>query len=176
MSQQLLTPKYLTKEIAKQAVDLAFEAVFGHHSPVRPRLRRDHCHVVVLVPAMDDAREADYPDYPNYPLQPVVLYEDGLGEKEKWDKEFDNIARCKALQLWTDRNDDRTSPIPHLLFPGDTPYWGGVKRRGIVVTCSGLQPYFDKLVSGLVADIIVALAHDAYENDEEVKQGVDFVS
>jgi hypothetical protein len=93
-----------------------------------------------------------------------------------WEDPYYQIAWCKALHLWTDRNDDRTSPIPHLLFSGDTPYWGGVKRRGIVVACSGVQPWFDKLVSGIVADTIVALAHDASERDPEMKQGVDFLS
>lgn len=176
MTKQLLTPKYLTKEIAEQAVNLALRAVVNEGAPLHSRLKRHHCHVVVLVPGMTDAREADYPDWPDYPLKPVALYEQSVGDPMQWLHRYDNIARCKALQLWTDRNDDRTSPIPHLLFSGDTPYWGGVKRRGIVVCCSGVQPWFDKLISGLVADTIVALAHDAYENDPEMKHGVDFLS
>jgi hypothetical protein len=176
VTKPLLTPKYLTKEITKQAVALALNAVVNEGAFLRPHLKRHHCHVVVLVPGMEDAREADYPDWPDYPLKPVALYEQSVGDPAQWEHRYDNIARCKALQLWTDRNDDRTSPIPHLLFSGDTPYWGGVKRRGIVVTCSGVQPWFDKLISGIVADTIVALAHHAYENDEETKKDVDFLS
>ena len=84
--------------------------------------------------------------------------------------------RCKAVQLWTGCNDGRAGVVPHLLFPGYTPYWGGVKRDGIVVACSGVQPWFDRMISGIVADTIIALAHDAYENDEERKSGVDFLS
>src|SRR3989338_7336273 len=68
----------------------------------------------------------------------------------------------KELQLWHDRNDDRSEIIPHLLFPGDAPFWGGAKRRGIVVACSGIQPWLDKLVSGMVADLIVAIAYNAW--------------
>lgn len=177
MAENLLTPKYLTKEIAQEAVALVLRAVMDEASPFRTRLKRHQCHIVVLVPAMLDHRAADYPDWPNYPLQPVSLYEHGVGDPSTWqDCRFDNIARCKALQLWTDRNDDRAGVIPHLLFSGDTVYWGGVKRRGIVVTCSGVQPWFDKMIAGMVADVIVALAHDAYENDEERKKGVDFLS
>jgi hypothetical protein len=172
---KLLTPKYLTKENAELAVRTALESIMGVHSSVRPLLKRLECHIVILVPGMKDDTEADYPDWPNYPLQPVSLYEYSNG-KERWEHPYDNVARCKALQLWTDRNDDRTMPIPHLLFSGDTPWWGGVKRRGIVVTCSGFQPWFDKMVSGLIADILVGLAHDAYENDEERKAGADFLS
>lgn len=168
-----LTPKYLTKAITERAVEEALSLAMGSMSSL---MRRQQCHVVVLVPGMEDARETDYPDWPNYPIQPVCLYEKSWGNPEKWEHPYDSIAKCKALQLWTDRNDDRTAPTPHLLFPGDTPFWGGVKRRGIVVTCSGVQPWFDKMISGIVADILVAMAHDAYENDPERKSGADFLS
>ena len=171
---KLIAPKYITKEVAERAVEFAFDAVM-RDSSFNQLLKRNQCHVVVIVPGMEDAREKDYPDYPDYPLHPIVLFERSL-DPAGWEHPYDNIARCKALQLWTDRNDDRTAPIPHLLFPGDTPYWGGVKRRGIVVACSGVQPWFDKMISGIVADVIVALAHNAYENDEERKAGVNILS
>lgn len=176
MTKQLITPKYLTKEVAQQAVSVALHSVIDDGAPLHSYLKRHHCHVVVLVPAMEDARQADYPDWPNYPLQPVLIYEQSGGDKGVWEHEYDNIARCKALQLWTDRNDDRTDAKPHLLFPGDTPYWGGVKRHGIVVCCSGVQPWFNKLISGISADTIVALSYDAYKNDPELAQGADFLS
>ncbi len=173
---ELLTPKYLTEEIAKKAVETVLNAVMTKSSPLRSLLKRTDCHIVVLVPAMKDDRKADYPDWPNYPLQPVLLYEQSVMGDDGWEHSYDDIARCKALQLWTERNDDRTASIPHLLFPGDTPFWGGVNRRGFVVTCSGVQPWFDKMISGMISDIIVALAHDAYENDEERKPEMDFLS
>lgn len=170
---KLITPKYLTKEIAEIAVLAAIDVAF--QSPLGSYLKRAECHIVVLVPAMKDDADRDYPEWPNYPTQAFPLYEESF-RKERWEHPYDNIARCKALQLWTDRNDDRTTPIPHLLFPGDTPYWGGVKRRGFVVACSGVQPWFDKMISGITSDVMVALAHDAYKNDEERKSGVDFLS
>ena len=167
---EFFTPKYLTQEIAEKAVAVALEVAFKSH--LTPLLKRQHCHIVILVPAMlEDGHE-----WPNYPTKAYPLYQRSVGNKDQWEHPYDKIARCKSFQLWTDRNDDRTAPIPHLLFPGDTPYWGGVKRRGIVVCCSGVQPWFDKMISGLVADILVALAHDAYENDEERKAGIDFLS
>jgi len=145
-------------------------------APLYNLLKRHHCHIVALVPAMEDARKANYPSWPNYPTQAYPLYQKSVGNKSKWEYPYDEIAMCKALQLWTDRNDDRTAPIPHLLFPGDTPFWGGVKRRGFVVTCSGVQPWFDKMISGFTSDGIVALAHDAFINDKEVQEGVNFLS
>ncbi len=173
---KLITPKYLTKEDAEKAVRAVLEVVIGTRSSLRPLLKRVQCHIVVLVPGMKDDREADYPDWPNYPLQAVSLHEESIGKDEGWEHPYDNIARCKALQLWTDRNDDRAMSIPHLLFSGDTPFWGGVKRCGIVVTCSGVQSWFDKMISGMIADVIVGLAHNAYENDEDRKAGADFLS
>ncbi len=172
---KLLTPKYMTRATAEMAVNIAINATMTGGSQLRHILKRHHCHIVVLVPAMEDARKDNYPAWPNYPVQAHVLYERSIGQGD-WEHPYAEIARCKALQLWTNRNDDRTAPIPHLLFPGDTPYWGGVNRRGIVVTCSGVQPWFDKLISGIVADTIVALAHDAFVNDTEIKEGVDFLS
>jgi hypothetical protein len=170
---KLVTPKYLTVGVAETAVKTALETAFN--SGLASMLKRNHCHIVVLVPAMKDAREENYPEWPNYPTRAYPLYQESFGDRKEWEHPYNEVAMCKALQLWTDRNDDRTYPIPHLLFPGDTPFWGGVKRRGIVVCCSGVQPWFDKMISGLVADIMVALAHDAYENDTE-RIGADFLA
>jgi hypothetical protein len=172
---EFVTPKFLTPEIAALAVRTAIEAVIGESSPLKAMMKRLQFHIVVLVPAMKDDREADYPDWPNYPVEPHCIYEHSVGNPKEWEAPFDNIAKCKALQLWTKRNDDRTGVIPHLLFPGDTPYWGGVDRSGIVVACSGVQPWFDKMISGIVADIIVALAHDAYEKYKVENPDIDFL-
>lgn len=168
-------PKYIKREFVSMAVAVAVSAVLSKRIPVK----RQDLHVVVLVPEMQDDRAYDYPSYlswSNYPVMPYLIYQESFGNTDKWEHPYADIARCKALQLWTGRNDGRAGVIPHLLFSGDTPYWGGVKRDGIVVACSGVQPWFDRLIAGIVADTIVALAHDAYENDEERKKGVDFLS
>ncbi len=172
----LLTPKYLTAETARIAVAATLESIFSGYLKGALTPHREHLHVVVLVPGMTDHVAEDYPNWPDYPLKPVLLYEESRGKPEEFEYPFDNIARCKALQLWTDRNDDRTDCIPHLLFKGDTPYWGGVKRRGIVVTCSGLKPWIDKLISGMVADMLVAMAHAAWENSKDKTDEVDFLT
>ena len=163
MSEELCTPKFLTQRLASLAVEGARHTVY--EGPLRFILeaKRQQFHTVILVPGIKDDRP-DYPDWPNYQLQPVVLYEYTFGDVSKFPHPFIDIARCKALQLWHDRNDDRTEIIPHLLFPGDTPFWGGVKRHGIVVACSGIQPWLDKLISGMVTDLLVALAYDAWMN------------
>ncbi|OHA81936.1 MAG: hypothetical protein A2675_02090 [Candidatus Yonathbacteria bacterium RIFCSPHIGHO2_01_FULL_51_10] len=161
MSDKICKPKFLTGEIAKAAILTALDAIYGNRLGSILKPKREQLHVGVLVPGMKDDRP-DYPDWPNYQIKPVVLYEYTLGDPDNFPHPFVDIARCKGLQLWHDRNDDRTEIIPHLLFPGDTPFWGGVKRHGIVVYCSGIQPWLDKLVSGMVADLLVALAYDAW--------------
>jgi hypothetical protein len=162
----LITPKFATPALAKIAVETTLDALYN--GPLREALKphREQLHIVILVPGMKDDRP-DYPEWPNYEMQPVPLYEQTMGDPKDFPYPFVDIARCKALQLWHDRNDDRTDIIPHLLFPGDAPFWGGVKRRGFVVTCSGVKPWIDKLISGMVADIFVALVHNAWETSSE---------
>lgn len=169
-SEGVLTPKFLTKEIARAAVKAAYKAVFDEggelYNVLQPR--RHQCHIVILVPGMIDHVDEDYPEWPNYPTRPVLLYEETfLDGKGALEGPYDDIARCKALQLWTGRNDDRTDIVPHLLFKGDAPFWGGVKRRGLVVTCSGVQPWIDKLISGMVADMLVSMAHADWKREPD---------
>ena len=200
MSQDLLLPKFLTPDIASFAIRTTLRSI-EHGAPLFsgaitnfPMRRRScdvchcsciMCHTVVLVPAMKDERVEGYPSWPDYQLHAHLLYEhsehkscdNGPNASDNvWPYKFDDIARCKALQLWHNRNDDRTDIRPHLLFPGDTPFWGGVKRNDIVVATSGVQPYFDKMISGMVADMCVAMAHDAWLKGQDHESGVDFLS
>lgn len=170
-----LTPKFLTEEVVIRAIDAVTHLIFqSDESPIDPK--RDDYHVVVIVPSVEDARKADYPKFPNYPVTPYVLYEDSGGDVENWEHPYDNIARCKGMQLWRGMNDDGNMGVnAHLLFPDDTPYWGGVYRHGIVVCCSGIQPWFDQLISGMVADMIKAMAHDAFVAWQAENVGVDFL-
>ena len=161
----ILTPKYLALEQCKMAVSRALRLATGGR--FRDKLVREQCHVVILVPAVEGARTEDYPDWPDYPVSPYALYERSFG-REFWESPYDEIAKRKAIQLWTGRNDGRSGSMPHLLFSRDTPFRGGVYREGIVVASSGLQPWFDRMISGIVADVLIALARDAFENDPEV--------
>lgn len=168
MTEGILTPKFLTKQVAAIAVEQVLSITVLSRAPIAEYLnltelfKRHVCHIVILVPSMVDDRESDYPEWPDYDVIPHLLYEHSIGDKSGWEYPFDNIARCKALQLWHGRNDDRTDCMPHLLFPGDTPFWGGVKRHGIVVTCSGVQPWFDKMTSGMIADMCIGLAYNQW--------------
>ena len=163
-------PKFLTEDIAKQAIGIVTEPLFGDGSqfPVNHRV----AHIVVLVPARRYLPGTDL----RIVTQPSVLYEHSIRQvAEAWRWPFDEIARSKAYQLWEDRNDGGTDIMPHLLYQSEAPYWGGVKRHGIVVACSGVQPWFDRMISGMVADMVVALAYNEWQMSADRKEDVCFI-
>ncbi len=109
-----LMPKFLTEQVAQEAVTLVLSEVMSPST--RFPVKRRHCHVVILVPSMEDGRKENYPKWPNYALEPALLYEDSYGNPDEWEHPYDEVARCKALQLWHDRSDGRTDVMP-LSFP-----------------------------------------------------------
>jgi hypothetical protein len=164
LNKDLLAPKFLTSNIATLAVERVFDIVFTG-AGVLDFVRNEGGHITIIVPTMEEMGHR----YPDYPIHPDVLFERSRGELSDWKYDYTNIARCKALQLWHNRNDDRTDCIPHLLFPGDTPFWGGVNRHGIVVAYSGEKPYIDKMISGMVADMCVGLAYATWMTSDDKK-------
>ncbi len=172
MSEELLLPKFLTWEVAEAAINAVLKTVFDSGLSLA---KRKACHVVVLVPSMVADRGAGYPNYPRYPIEPHLLGEVSLRE-DPWTGQYNDIAQCKALQEWQGRNDDRTDIMPHLLFPGDTRFWGAVKRYGIVVACSGIQPWLDKTISGMSIELMVGMAYEAYMQSDDYKNGVSFLT
>lgn len=162
MSETFITPKFLTAEIARTAVEEVIRGLTGPDA-LSKLFKRQAFHIVVLGPSMKDDLNTDYAGWPAYQIQPALIYEHSVGKDEGlWTDKYDDVAKCKALQLWHGRQDGGTDILPHLLFPGDTIYWGGVKREGIVVAVSGVQPWFDRMIAGLVADMIIGLSYDAW--------------
>lgn len=175
---QPLTPKFITETHARMVADHVLKHTLLEEDRLIGRyFKRQEGHLVILVPSMDDVREADYPDWPNYPIRPHLLHEQSVGEKDEWEYPFDEIARCKALQLWQGRNNDgQTDSNAHLLFPNDTPYWGGVYRHGFVVAFSGVQPWFDQMISGMTADMLKAVGREAFETSDDKVDGLSFLT
>ncbi|MEX2008344.1 MAG: hypothetical protein WD850_02575 [Candidatus Spechtbacterales bacterium] len=110
------------------------------------------------------------PNLPGY-----LYYELAFGNPAEWPHDFQAISRSKVLQVCQGRHDSGTDALPHMLFPGDTPYWAAVKRYGLVVGFSGVQPYFDRMIAGMVLEMIVALAYDAWMKSETKEQGLNFI-
>jgi hypothetical protein len=166
-------PKFVTAELVSQVVDLVLKAVMFGDSPLCKLLKRQACHIRVVVPCIEPKPNEDRG---RLPIMPDAIYERSVGAKDAWSAPYDDIGGGKALQLWSGQNDDRTDIMPHLLFTGDTPCWGGVRRAGIIVSCSGVQPWFDKMISGMIADMIIGLAYDAWMTSQDKKDHVDFLT
>jgi hypothetical protein len=157
-------PRFLVTA-AEEALLMVVGAILDYDRGCDPAmLKRREFHVVVVGPqVITELSEGVLFRSPyKRSIGPHIMAERSEGDRADWKYAYQDIARGKALQLWEDRNDGGTDIQPHLLFEGDTPFWGGVKRSGIVVTCSGVQPYFDRMIAGMVADATIGLAYDAW--------------
>ncbi|KND48888.1 MAG: hypothetical protein AB200_00475 [Parcubacteria bacterium C7867-005] len=161
----LQTPKFLTKEIAEEAVRSAL-LVLNSLTLAKPKRPQLHIIVIVQARSMDDSVR----------LHSHVLLEHSTCPTEEFEYPFHEIAESKAWQLWEGRSNGGTDILPHLLFPGDSPYWGGVSRDAIVVACSGIEPWLDRMIAGIVADTMIALAYDAWMTSEDKKEGVNHLT
>jgi len=172
---KILLPRFLTEEVAQNAFEtVRTMMITGLNGGIKPfsNLKRTDLHIIILVPAMIGTENEE--GYPNYGLKPHILIEQSLGDKKKWDHPYDEIARCKALQIWHDRNDGSYTQ-PHLLFPNDTPYFGGVKMDGIVVGCSGVQPWFDQMIARVIACLCIGQARHDWEESRDNRESFDFL-
>lgn len=165
---KVMQPKFLTLDVAKKATDIVLSQVFEGPLAEILKPKRQECHVVILVPAKEKTPLHESVVFP------LTLHEQSRRRKDErgdlpFEKAFDLVARSKANQLWEERNDGRTDCQPHLLFPDEAPWYGGVKREGIVVACSGLQPWVDQFISGMIADLMITMARSAWEESVEKK-------
>ncbi|MES2088232.1 MAG: hypothetical protein V4467_04565 [Patescibacteria group bacterium] len=166
-------PKFLTQDIAKQAVQIAVATLSCPY--LLNALKRQSFHIVVLVPKLEYNNTLTNSGYDANrvigSVQPHLLYQETIGDKGIWTGDYAEMALGKAQQLWLDRQDGGSDITPHLLFPGDVVYWGGVKRQGIVVACSGIQAYLDRLFSGITADACIALSYHAWKLHKDGTDG-----
>lgn len=172
-----LRPKFLTETMALKAIESVWLMIMGRVTNPLFTPKHQDCHIVVMVPEMEatspdeNVHGQDIYNYPDYPVRPIVLAEKSFGDKNmNWAADYVDIARCKALKLWHGQNDGRTDILPHLMYSGDCPYWGGVKRDGIVVSCSGVEPWFDRMIASMVADLCIAGAYHAWMKSDDRKE------
>ncbi len=134
----------LTKDIAQRAVAIVrptIEGILGSGLTDG----RSNLHLVVLDP--DNGRS---------------LYEESFGEKTTWQHPYDEIALAKASLCWHNEMVGRNvqKDAPWLYERGDTRYVGGVFENGLVAAASGLQDYFDEMISWMVVYAIQALCRE----------------
>ena len=127
-------------EIAKQAIELvkpSIEALFEH--TVRKEL-----HIVVVDPRVKPW-EASFDD--------AILYEYTIRNSDVWQAPYDEFARNKARQAWREQQPNSVIQQlhPSSLRSEDVPFYGSFVYGNVVVGCSGVQQWFDVLISGWVA-------------------------
>lgn len=126
-------------DIAKQAVELVKPSI----EELFKRTNRKELHIVIMDPRIKPW-EADFDD--------AILYEESIKTLE-WQLPFNEFARKKALQAWRERQANIVTQAMHpsSLREDDLPFYGSFVYGNIVVACSGVEQWFDMLISSWIA-------------------------
>jgi hypothetical protein len=111
-------------------------------------------HIVIMDPALT-------PVYSRF--EDAILYEHSIGDIARWDADYAEFARAKARIAWRTGLDGHMVQElrPHLLTAQDTVLWGSVVVEGIVVSSSGVHPWYDEAFAGTIAMCLRAIAKSA---------------
>ncbi|WP_413699841.1 hypothetical protein ACLKMH_21165 [Psychromonas sp. KJ10-10] len=139
-------------DIAKDAVELTLPAIHK----LFERSNRKELHIVIMNPQLKPW-EASFED--------AILYETSLGTPESWTIPFDQFARKKAKQAWRESmaNIEVQNLHPSSLRDDDILFYGSFVYGNVVVACSGVEQWYDMLVSGWIALAIEQLTIHEYQ-------------
>ncbi|GLO62590.1 hypothetical protein MACH09_30980 [Vibrio sp. MACH09] len=139
-------------EVAKDAVDLTMPAI----AKLFERTNRQELHIVIMNPQLKPW-EASFED--------AILYETSLGTPESWSVAFDQLARNKAKQAWRESTSNIQLQTQHCasLRNDDVLFYGSFVYGNVVVACSGVQQWYDMLISGWIAIAIEQLTMHEYQ-------------
>lgn len=164
---------FLTVKTAQMAVELVkptIERCMQEQPGIGgPFFKRRQLAIVILNPTVLYS-----PSMENHIGETVapILHSECIGYEDKRENPYYQIALSKATISWRTGMPSREVALfaPHLLRKGDTPYYGGVVRDGLIVAASGVQSYFDEMVAGYVADTCIGLSHFMMHPIQEAKQ------
>jgi len=136
------------KELAVEALKILRPSI----DELLKQAKRQHIHIVVMNPQVKPW-EAKFTE--------AIAYEESITDGKKWEHPYDQIARSKAEQEWRDNNG--TNLITQLLAPamlrdGYTLFYGSWSHYGQIVSCSGVEPWYDTLISMWLSTTIQQLA------------------
>lgn len=146
-------------EQVKNQIDIVVDAI----DLVRPsiellfkRTNRQELHIAVMNPRIKPW-EAEFEE--------ALLYEVSIGQPESWTIPFDQLARQKAMQAWRGQRANINSQLVHpaSLRGDDLLFFGSFVYGDIVVACSGVQQWYDMLISGWIAVAIEQLVMHEYQ-------------
>lgn len=140
-------------EISKRAFEILKPSI---KSLLKEEARREDMHIVVMNPTIKPW-EATFEE--------AVLIEFSLTNRDSWENPYDVMALGKAKQAW---RDGQSNVEKHLLAPatlkdGDVAFYGSFAYQGVIVAASGVEGWFDQLISGWMALTIQQLCQDYYQ-------------
>jgi hypothetical protein len=139
------------KQLAKDAVELVKPAI----EKLFDQTNRRELHIVVMDPRIKPWESS---------FEGAILYEESIKNSE-WSAPFDVFARKKAVQAWRDgtANINHQTIHPSSLRDDDVLFYGSFVYGDVVVACSGVEQWFDMLVSGWIALAFEQLAINDYQ-------------
>ena len=140
------------KTIALDAIELVKPSI----QQLFQRTCRQELHIVVMNPTLKPW-ESSFED--------AILVEASLGNPKEWHVEFDQLARKKAQQAWRSSvaNIQHQTLHPSSLREGDVLYFGSFVYGDVVVACSGVEPWYDMLISSWIALAIEQITINEYQ-------------
>ncbi|HNX10889.1 MAG TPA: hypothetical protein PKI61_02000 [bacterium] len=143
----------MNAEIVRKALELVTPAIENLLATIA---KRNTVHVIIM-DATKKPWEAKFED--------AVLAEKTFGDRNTWERKYDEVARGKAKQGWRigDSNFALQELGPAGIRPGEVLYVGGFNYQGQLVFCSGVESYFDTLISGWIALAIQQLSRHELE-------------
>nr|WP_314627165.1 hypothetical protein [uncultured Noviherbaspirillum sp.] len=143
----------LDREAAARAVDMALPMI---RAAIENRSAGESgfFYLVVMRPGSSPASSS---------FEDAILYEQAVGERDRWDADYRGFALAKARIAWRTGLDSHVvqEQRPYLLEDGDTVLWGSVAMDGIVVAASGADAWYDEAFAGAVALCLRAQAKAA---------------
>jgi hypothetical protein len=147
----------LTAEICSTAWEVIYPAI-ERAAAIGLTERRAGCMVVLPPVPATHVRTAEGPE-------PMFV---GLLEGTTAPELYSTHARAKARVSWltglSSRQVHHTSP--HLYRPDMTKWGGSVVRDGLICAYSGVQPIFDEMIAGWMADTVIAYCRYAMSPPE----------
>lgn len=140
------------KFLALKAIEIMLPSI----EKLFEQTNRKELHIIIMDPALKPW-EASFED--------AILVEKSLGSPDEWAFPFDELARKKAKQAWRESTANIQTQMMHpsRLRDDDLLYYGSFVYGNIIVACSGVEQWYDMLISAWIAISMEQLAVNEYQ-------------
>ncbi len=141
------------QDIAIDAIELVTPAI----ERLFERTNRQELHIVIMDPRVKPW-ESTFED--------AILHQASLGSPSEWTTPFDQFALKKAQQAWRSGQANLNQQTFHTssLKDDDLLFFGSFVYGDVVVACSGVEQWYDMLISGWIAVAFEQLCMAEYQN------------